>query len=264
MAGNGDYDSANFTPTAPGTYRWTADYSGDANNDPASSACNAANESVSVSKAAPTLSTAASPNTTIGHRIRDIAKLAQGRSPTGTIRFRLYGPGDDNCSRAPVFTSTKSVSGNGSYPSAKFRPTELGIYHWRASYSGDSRNAAASNPCGSPKESNWVRKASPTLDTTASLTEAGRIIDTAKLSGGHNPSGELAFKLYGPGDTNCSRQPVFGDRVPVSGNGGYRTRPFNPPAPGTYRFTAVLPGDANNRAAHSPCNATGESVTAPR
>ena len=38
-SGNGDYDSANFTPSQPGTYRWTAAYSGDANNDPAATSC---------------------------------------------------------------------------------------------------------------------------------------------------------------------------------------------------------------------------------
>jgi hypothetical protein len=53
---------------------------------------------------------------------------------------------------------------------------------------------------------------------------------------------------------------VFTDRVRVSGNGGYQSRRFSPAAPGTYRFTAVLPGDANNRAARSDCDAAGESV----
>ncbi|MFD0593896.1 hypothetical protein ACFQZ4_16555 [Catellatospora coxensis] len=32
--GNGPYQSAPFEPTVPGTYRWRADYSGDANNAP--------------------------------------------------------------------------------------------------------------------------------------------------------------------------------------------------------------------------------------
>lgn len=46
VAGNGSYQSAAFTPSAAGTYRWTAGYSGDGKNNAASSACNAANESV--------------------------------------------------------------------------------------------------------------------------------------------------------------------------------------------------------------------------
>ena len=48
VAGNGSYPSTSFTPSAAGTYRWTADYSGDRANNPASSACNAANESVTI------------------------------------------------------------------------------------------------------------------------------------------------------------------------------------------------------------------------
>ncbi|HEX9415684.1 MAG TPA: IPT/TIG domain-containing protein, partial [Gaiellaceae bacterium] len=58
VAGNGSYDSASFTPTQAGTYRWTASYSGDANNDAASSACNAPGEQVGVAPVpgAPTIS----------------------------------------------------------------------------------------------------------------------------------------------------------------------------------------------------------------
>jgi hypothetical protein len=44
----GTATSADFTPTAPGTYLWTASYSGDVNNNPASSPCNDANESVTI------------------------------------------------------------------------------------------------------------------------------------------------------------------------------------------------------------------------
>src|SRR3712207_8162558 len=29
VSGNGDYESGNFTPTAPGTFYWVASYSGD-------------------------------------------------------------------------------------------------------------------------------------------------------------------------------------------------------------------------------------------
>jgi YVTN family beta-propeller protein len=216
---------------------------------------------VTIAAASPTLSTSASDNITIGHRIRDTAKLSGGVRPTGTITFRLYGPGDSNCSGAPAFTDTQPVSGNGGYPSARFAPTEPGVYYWKVSYSGDADNDPGSKPCNSPKEKVWVQKASPTLDTEASLTAGGRIVDTATVAHGHHSSGEIAFKLYAPGDTHCSEAPVFGDRVPVSGNGSYRTQPYKPRAPGTYRFTASLPSDASNRAAHSPCNAARESVT---
>lgn len=54
--GNGSYTSADFAPTAAGTYRWIARYGGDGANLPVAGACNAPNESVQVvlSAAAPT------------------------------------------------------------------------------------------------------------------------------------------------------------------------------------------------------------------
>ncbi len=47
--GNGNYASGAFSPLAMGTYRWIASYSGDANNNPATTACNDPGESSLVS-----------------------------------------------------------------------------------------------------------------------------------------------------------------------------------------------------------------------
>ena len=115
VSGNGAYASANFTPTAAGTYRWTANYSGDSDNAAATSPCNAAGESVTVVKASPTLSTDASPGTELGGSVHDTATLAGGRTPGGEISFRLYGPADTDCTKPPAFTNKKTVAGNGDY-----------------------------------------------------------------------------------------------------------------------------------------------------
>jgi hypothetical protein len=48
LAAGGTATSAPFTPTRPGVYRWRAFYSGDANNEAVSGACNGANENVTV------------------------------------------------------------------------------------------------------------------------------------------------------------------------------------------------------------------------
>jgi len=48
LSPSGTATSASFTPTRPGVYRWRAFYSGDANNEAVSGACNAANENVIV------------------------------------------------------------------------------------------------------------------------------------------------------------------------------------------------------------------------
>jgi hypothetical protein len=44
VAGNGSYSSDPYTAVVAGTYRWVASYSGDANNNPATTACNDVNE----------------------------------------------------------------------------------------------------------------------------------------------------------------------------------------------------------------------------
>jgi Bacterial Ig-like domain (group 3) len=55
--GEGDYSSGPFTPLAVGTYRWTAEYSGDANNEAVMSECNAPNEASVVTESTPTSTT---------------------------------------------------------------------------------------------------------------------------------------------------------------------------------------------------------------
>lgn len=54
VSGNGQYNSGTFFPTAPGTYYFVADYSGDNNNKGVANACNDANESVVVVAPTPT------------------------------------------------------------------------------------------------------------------------------------------------------------------------------------------------------------------
>jgi hypothetical protein len=145
-------ESASFIPVQPGEYRWTAEYSGDAKHNAATSGCNAANESVTVSKASPSLSTQASADVVVGGQIRDTATLAGGQGPTGTIIFRAYGPNDVNCSGVPAFTDTVPVSGNGPHESGAFSPTQPGDYRWVAEYSGDANNEPAASPCNAPNE----------------------------------------------------------------------------------------------------------------
>jgi hypothetical protein len=102
-------------------------------------------------KASPTLTTRPQPPAgKTGTQFRDEATLSGGNAPTGTIVFRLYGPDDLLCQDPPAFTSTVTVSGNGTYTSGAFTPShsEFGTYQWTADYSGDSDNNPASSPCG--------------------------------------------------------------------------------------------------------------------
>jgi hypothetical protein len=169
VSGNGIYGSGNFTPTVPGTHRWIANYSGDANNNATANACNGANESVVVNLAAPTVATTASAGVPLGAAISDSAVLSAGFNPTGTITFVLFGPDNATCAGPPIFTSTVLVTGNGTYGSGNFTPTMPGTYRWIANYSGDASNAAVANACNAANESVQVSSAvAPALVSAAS------------------------------------------------------------------------------------------------
>jgi len=263
VSGHGSSRSSDFTPTAAGTYRWSASYSGDSNNNPASSPCNAPDESLTVSQKTPLVTTNASPGVLLGGSIHDTATLRGGRSPTGQITFTLYGPDDSDCSGSPAFTSVTTISGNGDYASDAFSPAAAGAYRWMASYSGDSDNSPASSPCNAPDESVTVSQTTPLMTTNASadVIAGGAINDTATLTGGPSPTGAITFNLYGPDDASCSGPAVFTDTKTVAGNGDYKSADFTPTAPGTYRWIASYSGDSDDHPASGACNEGGESVS---
>jgi len=267
--GNGAYPSApGFSPTAAGTYRWIASYSGDANNVAVAGNCGDANESVVIGQTTPSMITQASAGGAIGVSVTDTATLSGGTSPTGTITFRLYGPSATAVCNAGnlVFTSNAvTVNGNGAYPSAPgFAPTLAGTYRWIASYSGDANNGPVEGACGDANESVVITQTTPTLVTQASaaIQLGGSVTDTATLSGGTNPTGTITFRLYGPDDATCANAAVFtSNAVTVTGNGQYVSTPsFTPTAVGTYRWIASYSGDTNNVPLAGNCNDANESV----
>src|SRR3954470_7468260 len=153
VTGNGQYVSADSQViNQAGTYRWIANYGGDAKNDATSNACNAANEDVVVGPGSPTVTTNAGPAVDLGNAIHDSATLAGGSNPTGSITFRLYGPNDANCTGGAIFTSTVTINGNGNYASDEFTPTQAGTYRWIPNYGGDANNPATANTCNAANE----------------------------------------------------------------------------------------------------------------
>ena len=155
------------------------DFNGDGRDDVIVGAPNAANNSRNASGSSylvygppkPDLSTAASTATTVGRPVHDSATLVGGQSPTGTIDFELYGPGDAACSKAPVFSDSETVdSGDGDYKSATFKPRAAGTYRWVASYSGDDENQGAAGACNDAGE---AVKVAP--DTTPPQTKIKRV-----------------------------------------------------------------------------------------
>ncbi len=173
--------SGPFTPMAPGTYRWVASYSGDGAYAATTAACNAANETTLVTKAAPVLTTQASPDNLLGAPVRDVATLSGGHGPTGSLTFRLHGPDDATCSPPTVFSAVVGVSGNGSYSSPDFTPTAPGTYRWVVDYSGDAANDPAGSPCNAPNETVTIRPFAP---PSCSRTLGGDVLGPVTVDAG--------------------------------------------------------------------------------
>ncbi|MCA1683969.1 MAG: hypothetical protein LC708_02425, partial [Actinobacteria bacterium] len=265
VTGNGTYSPpVGFTTVSAGTYRFVASYSGDANNNPVTTLCTDPAEAVVVTPFGPTITTTvSSPVGAVGTPFHDTATLAGGNSPTGTITFNLYGPGDATCAGPPVFSPTVPVTGNGSYQSGDFTPAAPGIYRFRATYNGDPNNAATlPTSCTDPAEQILV-PALPTLTTVASGTVpvGGNIHDTATLAGGITPTGTITINLYGPTDPNCGAAPLSVSTITVTGNGSYNSTDFTTTQAGTYRYRASYSGDANNAGVPlTPCSDPAEDV----
>ena len=212
-----------------------------------------------VVKQATQLPSTASKLYVIGGKVSDSASLKGGSDPTGTITFKLYGPSDPNCTAAPVYASPAlTVTGDGSYDSEEYEPTEAGAYHWIASYSGDNNNSAAGGICGEASETVFPAQASPVLTITASgssrLGPGSNMGFTVTLLGGYRPTGKIVIAMYFPSDPGCTGQPNDFE-VDVDKNGTFPRIEYAPFEVGTYRFVASYTGDVNNEPTQGTCAA---------
>ncbi len=262
VTGNGAYTTPKgYTLKAAGIYQWGASYSGDGFNEPVSDL----SDLVTVSGAAPTLSVAPKATSVqlgaTSPTLQGTATLGGAFSPGGSITFSLY------YGTTSVYTETVPVTGNETYTTTTGYTlpgsgTVTGTYQWDASYSGDDNNPVVSDNDDSAGQVT-VSAAAPTLTTTPSPTSvsfgAATLNDTATLSGGFSPGGNITFSLYYEGTS------VDTETVPVSGNGTYSTQtgytlPTSGPATGAYQWDASYSGDDNNSAV-SDKNDSAEQVT---
>jgi hypothetical protein len=151
-------NSADVTFLKAGSYWFQAVYSGDGNNNGATSTCTS--EPITITQA-PTGETTA--QTIVPD---DSFTLTGGNSPTGTITFKLFGPSNTTCSSAagaaaPVFTQTiTNVNGAGTYSTTNrtsatpVTVTTAGEYRWLDVYSGDGNNQGVTSACGVEKITN--------------------------------------------------------------------------------------------------------------
>lgn len=264
VTGNGRYVSTPFTPSVAGTYNFTVAYSGDSNDLGQTTRCEAASRTIVVRGATPILSFSPPRAVMLGQPLVPETMLTEGIRPAGTILYSIFGPGDTECSQAPLFISAAvAVSGDGLYRSPPFTVTVAGAYPVVALYSGDANNAGMATACAHGADALEVSRAALTLsaDGSAPVTVGGAMVGTDTLGGGHFPTGTIAFSFFGPDDGPCAGKPVFASApIAVSGNGTYSSPPFSPATPGTYHFIAAYSGDANNLAAATTCSAVNQAI----
>src|SRR5437773_472025 len=82
--------------------------------------CNDANETSTVTKASPTVTTSATAQAPAGGTISDQALLAGSSGPnaTGTISFTVFGPSFPTRRSSDLPAGSAPVSGDGTYPSS--------------------------------------------------------------------------------------------------------------------------------------------------
>jgi hypothetical protein len=200
---------------------------------------------------APTPATPPTPTPTSAASLSltDSATLSGGDHPTGQIVFTLYAPDG----KTVVYTDTVPVNGDGTYTTSGgdhpggYVPTMAGTYQWVAVYGGDHVNAVAHDQ-GGAGEQETVSPATTAITTSASpaceVVNTAALKDTAILSGGDHPTGQIVFTLVSPGGTV-----VDTETVTVHGDGSYTTpNGFVPMQTGTYYWVAAYSGDTNNLA----------------
>src|SRR6266704_2490592 len=126
-----------------GSFSFNAFYSGDANNNGATSPC----EPLTVNKASPTIaSSLSSGTTTVGGSVNDSSTMAGGYNPGGTASYEFFS--GSACGGTATSVGTSVVVTNGVVPNSAAQIfSAAGSYSWNVVYSGDTNNNAVSSTC---------------------------------------------------------------------------------------------------------------------
>jgi hypothetical protein len=236
--------SAEYTPSAIGTYYFQARYSGDNNYNAASSGAREELLTVSCPKKSSCVYTflcyggCGSPN--IGDSVNDYAFVTAGA--TGQVRFEVSVNG------APFqqYGTLKTLSGYFNVvKSDDYTLTVTGTYYFRAVYLGDAKYLGSQS--GNTDEPLTVSKGKTCTSTClsdCSITLGKSVTDTAYVSSG--ATGQVRFEV----STNGINFAQFGAVKTLSG-GKAISDSYTPATTGTYYFRAVYLGDDNHLGSQS-------------
>jgi hypothetical protein len=234
-------NSSSFQFITPGTYYWQAVYSGDMNNNAATSTC--ANGILTVQavagKNSPTISTTLSTSSILtGTIVHDSATLVgETSNATGTVVYKIFT--DTACTNLYANAGSKTVA-NGIVPdSDNIQFNSAGTYYWQAVYSGDMNNNAATSTCTTEI---LTVSAQVTIPPTAGAGTISGVVFNDKNKNEVRDSGEeglagFTINLYDSANFNGGKyDPVF-KVTTTDANGAYM---FTGLINGTYSVEQLL------------------------
>ena len=240
-------NSNTITPTAASSFSFNATYSGDANNNRATSAC----ELLTVTKAASTTTVTSSASPSVF-----------GQSVTFTATVTVVAPGAGSPSGTVTFFDGTTTLGTGTLSggTATFTTSTLavGSHSITASYGGDANfNGSTSavltqvvNPVTGVSISTTIQNSANVAVTSVVLGTA--VHDTATLSGQTaTAGGTVAYSFWNTG--TCTGTRTAAGTVTVTNGVVPNSNAFTPTTVGSYSFNATYSGDANNNRATSGC-----------
>jgi len=274
------YPNANpeFTPTQTGDFWWSASFSGDAANTPASTGCGVADEMMVEPGPALAISVlnydTVNAQMTVTAILSGTSNVQSGDNITFVVFPQPTAPGD--CTQGGQTLGAVDVThGDGSYQlTGGFTPPSAGEYWWYAYFSGDpgaTPNAPANSGCGVDETTvgqsvTTLTLSAPPTDTDGTLVTPAEIVATLSGSPGNPPTGDITFSVFGP-ETNAPSDCSSGGAdvgLPVQLDNAPEYNPssgFTPTKPGNYWWFATYSGDGNNLPTESGCGAVKTTVT---
>jgi hypothetical protein len=268
-------DSAAVTFTQTGTYYWQATYSGDSNNNGATSTCTS--EAVTVTALSSTTATTVKDATTgvawsgleaTGASAYDTATVttSNGFIATGTVSYSFFSNG--TCAVPASATDMVNLNADGTVPNSNTEgPLAAISYAFQATYSGDSNYAGSTSACepfsvptGLVLAATSTRTATTVIDAatkaawSGSETIGASAYDTATVttSNGFTATGTVSYSFFSNG--TCAGTPGATDTVTLTAAGLVpNSHTEGPLAARSYAFQATYSGDSSYGGSTSAC-----------
>ncbi len=267
---SGTYDTAPFTPPAPGWYQYQLVVPGDANISGVTTPCTDTAERFRV-RVAPRVRTIVSTSTLRpGGSLFDRIQVDGLGGQAVTVNAALYGPFPSReaikCDTPPVWSGTVPFTADGEQPTATTTITVPGYYTYRETIAESDLVRPVETLCADVAETAIVVGA-PQVRTQVSAAETkpgSTISDTVVITGLGVVSATVQVELWGPYDTvaaiNCSGTPYATQTFTANGDGTYVTEPIAIDRAGYFTYRESLAGGPASDAATTACGEATETT----